>query len=519
MLIRLKHALLGLLLVAAIGGLSACGGSSSDGVYNQAFDVSGRWSGNISQHNRQSVVPVIMTLAGGATITGTISASGHTCIDDGNVTGTATTAAVNTKGDNPLTVDQENSNLGTVNLAYALTGTSGGISVVTIDSGGTGYTSEPTVTFAEPIDSTGTRAEGIAQVAGGTAGGGGALSSTFTIDGGGGTGYTSIPTVSITAPPAGGTTATAVARIGGTGQVASITADNAGEGYSSVPTVTISAPESDGGTTATAVAVLGDPGRVESIAVNDGGTAYDTGTNTCTIEAPDVSGGVQATCTMIITAGGVVAGVVVNEPGSGYNIIPGVTLSGTVGLGAVGTVTIVGSGAGTVIGINVTNPGSGYIEVPSVTLTGGGGSGATGDALLTTVTGAGTVVAVDLVEPGSGYLDVPAVTITGGGGTGARVTAALTGTAGTEGTVTGVIITVAGSGYDPSDPPLVTFTGGGGTGAVGHGTTLLTSPEGAMTFNLSGTSSQLSGHYSGIWSNSSGSCSTNTSGTISVNRS
>ncbi|SVC58474.1 uncharacterized protein METZ01_LOCUS311328, partial [marine metagenome] len=124
-LIRLKHALLGLLLVAAIGGLSACGGSSSDGVYNQAFDVSGRWSGNISQHNRQSVVPVIMTLAGGATITGTISASGHTCIDDGNVTGTATTAAVNTKGDNPLTVDQENSNLGTVNLAYALTGTSG----------------------------------------------------------------------------------------------------------------------------------------------------------------------------------------------------------------------------------------------------------------------------------------------------------------------------------------------------------------------------------------------------------
>ena len=519
MLIRFKNPLLGVLLVAAIGGLSACGGSSSDGVYNQAFDVSGRWSGNISQHNRQSLVPVTMTLAGGASITGTISATGHTCVSDGNVTGTASTAAVNTNGDNPLTADQENSNLGQVNLAYALTVTSGGITAVTIDSGGTGYTSEPSVVFAEPLDPTGRRAEGKAIVAGGTGGVGGALSTTLT-QVSAGSGYTSVPTVSISAPPSGGTTATAVATIGGTGQVASVGTIVAGNGYSSAPTVTISAPESSSGITATAVAVLGDPGRVVTVTCS-GGAGYATATTTITINDPDVSGGVTATATPIVDdANGDVEGAVVTNPGSGYNIIPGVTVTGAAGSsGAICLATLESANAGQLMAINVTNPGSGYIEVPSATLTGGGGSGAGGTPVLTTAASAGTVTAIDLIDPGSGYMSVPAVVISGGGGTGARYTAALAGTAGSSGQVTGVIMTDAGSGYDAINPPLVTFSGGGGSGAMGHGTTLSTSPAGAMTFNLSGTSSQLSGHYSGIWNNETAACSVNTSGTISLNRS
>ena len=153
-----KYLRLGAVLVAA-GGLSACGGSSSDGVFGQAFDVSGRWTGNISQHNRQSLVPITMTLEGAQTLSGTIVVSGHTCIDNGNVSGTATPAAADSQGDNPYTPGlSENSNQGTVNLAYELTGATGGIATVTIDSGGTGYTSVPTVTFAAPLGLEGKRA-------------------------------------------------------------------------------------------------------------------------------------------------------------------------------------------------------------------------------------------------------------------------------------------------------------------------------------------------------------------------
>ena len=88
------------------------------------------------------------------------------------------------------------------------------------------------------------------------------------------------------------------------------------------------------------------------------------------------------------------------------------------------------------------------------------------------------------------------------------------------GEVTGVIITNPGSGYLASDPPVVSFSGGGGTGAMGFGTVGTTGlpPGGLMEFHLSGTSDQLNGHYSGIWSDSNDSCRVNTTGEISLNR-
>jgi hypothetical protein len=66
-------------------------------------------------------------------------------------------------------------------------------------SGGSGYTSAPTVTFSAPA--TGTAATGTATISGGTVTG-------ITITNPG-SGYTSAPTVTLSAPPAGGTTATA----------------------------------------------------------------------------------------------------------------------------------------------------------------------------------------------------------------------------------------------------------------------------------------------------------------------
>jgi hypothetical protein len=66
-------------------------------------------------------------------------------------------------------------------------------------SGGSGYTTAPTVTFAAPA--TGTTATGTATISGGSVTG-------ITITNPG-SGYTSTPSVTISAPPAGGTTATA----------------------------------------------------------------------------------------------------------------------------------------------------------------------------------------------------------------------------------------------------------------------------------------------------------------------
>src|SRR5690349_5582003 len=68
----------------------------------------------------------------------------------------------------------------------------------------------------------------------------------------GGSGYTS-PTVTISAPPTGGTQATATATVCSTGcPLSGIVVDTGGAGYISAPTITIAPPSS--GTTATATA-------------------------------------------------------------------------------------------------------------------------------------------------------------------------------------------------------------------------------------------------------------------------
>ncbi|MBT3264832.1 MAG: hypothetical protein HN372_10790, partial [Acidiferrobacteraceae bacterium] len=154
-----------LLLVVALTTtlLSACGGSSSGGVYNQAFNVSGQWTGAMSDSTGAARL-VSMTLSdGGGTVTGTISVTGHACISGGNLTGTAVQAPANTTGDNPLTADQENSNGGTASLSVTSGQATGGVSTVTVSAPGAGYTSSPAVSFSEP-PSGGSRAEGTAVI-------------------------------------------------------------------------------------------------------------------------------------------------------------------------------------------------------------------------------------------------------------------------------------------------------------------------------------------------------------------
>jgi hypothetical protein len=105
-----------------------------------------------------------------------------------------------------------------------------------------------------------------------------------------GSGYTAAPTVTLSAPPVGGTQATATATLGKA--VASITVTTAGAGYLTAPAVTLAAPPA-GGTQATATATI-----------NNGAWTYSatSRTITFTLGATDVIGA-TASVYIVISAG------------------------------------------------------------------------------------------------------------------------------------------------------------------------------------------------------------------------
>lgn len=76
-----------------------------------------------------------------------------------------------------------------------------------------------------------------------------------------GSGYTAAPTVTISAPPQGGTQATATASISASGQLNSITITNSGSGYLSQPTITITSSNGPG-SGARAYSILNPPKEV-----------------------------------------------------------------------------------------------------------------------------------------------------------------------------------------------------------------------------------------------------------------
>ena len=121
---QIKKALLGCTLLSLTGLLVSCGGSSSGGIYNQVFNVSGQWTGQIGDGNLSRVINVTLNQNTTA-ISGIIIVTGHSCISSRNLSGTATQNTANNTGDNPLTGDQENSNTGAADLVIAITETVG----------------------------------------------------------------------------------------------------------------------------------------------------------------------------------------------------------------------------------------------------------------------------------------------------------------------------------------------------------------------------------------------------------
>ena len=171
----------------------------------------------------------------------------------------------------------------------------------------------------------------------------------------GGTGYTSVPTVTFSAPElSNGTTATGIAAIGGTAGVASIAATEAGSGYSqATTTATVTAPDLAGGVQATATVTLGSDNATAGYVVTEAGSGYTTAPGVTVVDTDTDSPGVGAVATASLTdtsALGLVTHIIVDQAGSGYESAPTISITGGGGSGAsftaalANTVTIAGTG-------------------------------------------------------------------------------------------------------------------------------------------------------------------------------
>ena len=310
---QIKKALLGCTLLILTGLLASCGGSSSGGIYNQAFNLSGQWSGTISDNNG-SADTIKATLSDNAgSITGTLTLNGHSCLSSGSVTGTAVQDSANTTGDNPLTGDQENSNNGSVSLTLS-TGQGNNVSSITVGAGGTGYTQDTDVVIGPPDLSNGVQATATATIAAGvivgfivTEDGGGYLQipSVTVIDQDtqgvssidvilGGLGYTAATVVAISSPNIStGIQAKAEATVLD-GKITAFTVTRAGSGYTKVPSITIT--DTGGGHSADGLAVLstfsGGEGAVATAVLT---TTTDNPTFTLTGTSKQLSGSYSTT--------------------------------------------------------------------------------------------------------------------------------------------------------------------------------------------------------------------------------
>jgi hypothetical protein len=349
------------------------------------------------------------------------------------------------------------------------TSTSQTVSSLSLTSGGSGYTSNPSVSFSSGAAAATAKINATVQAVNLTNGGSYTSAPTVSFTGGSGTGaaatvtfsgsvtgltetaigtgYTSAPTVGFTG---GGAGSGAAANANLTGVVGSITVTNPGT-YTSTPTITFN-NTGTGGNAAAATAVRSD--YVSAVNVTNAGNNY------LTPPTVSFSGGSGSGAAAIANLSGVVSSVSITSAGSGYTTAPTVSFAntGTGGTGAAATCTINGS----VVAVNLTNAGTGYTGTPTVAFgSGGGGTGAAA-----TATTQDQLSGITVVYGGSGYSNtsVPNIYITGGGSGASGATATANVSAG--GVVTSITLTSNGTGYTAAPtvtvgPPLNTCTGSG----------------------------------------------------------
>lgn len=274
----------------------------------------------------------------------------------------------------------------------------------------------------------------------------------------GGAGYSSQPTVSLSG--GGGTGASAVAHMAGT-QIESIQIVNGGTGYTSDPTVTITGAGT--GAVATAFAHTG-PARTASLVrsrfnnlyVYDGmgrGLRWDGAASQMQpvgLQKPALPPVVTVASSSMA---GYVASVNVVTRGFAYSTPPSVVFSGgSPARAAVGRAQLF---SGQLAGVTLSDAGAGYATAPTVTLSGGAPSSAT-----FSVGVKGSVNSLTLTSAGSGYTSAPTVVFsTAEGLTKAYATATVV-----DGKVDAVNLQSGGTGA--TSAVTVTLSGGGGTGAA-----------------------------------------------------
>ena len=329
--------------------------------------------------------------------------------------------------------------IGTGATAVPITDASGTITDITVltSGGGTGATATPSIT-----------GDSVA----GTSG----LS--------GGSGYSSQPTISFTG--GGGTGAAATANISG-GAVVSITIVAPGAGYTSAPALVFN-NTGTGGTGASATAVLEVHTYLTSVALTAGGTGYTSAPAVVFDNAGTNGSGATATATVL---DGIVTGVTLVTSGSGYTSLPvvsffgggsyvdtAVSITGGGGTGATATATLI---AGAISDVTVTAAGTSYASLTSLANRIPPFQTNINDEISQSNSDIAQIDVWLTTSGGSGYTSAPTVAFTGGGGSGAAGTANVSG-----GAVTSITITSGGSGY--SSAPGISYTGGGGSGAGGN---------------------------------------------------
>lgn len=225
--------------------------------------------------------------------------------------------------------------------------------------------------------------------------GAGSISPLVTITSGGSS-YTSAPTVTPFGGSGSGIVATATVT---NGSVTGVNIVNPGSGYG--PSDIVQFQFSGGGSDSGAIlqAVLSS-GAISTINLLTGGSGYTPGTFALGITG---GGGSGATATFTVSAGGVVTSIALTAAGTGYTGSPTISFPGAgAGTGATAVATLTSS---TVVSVTVVNGGTNFTTTPTLTFTGGGGSGAAGTVVLS----GGAISSVTMTNNGSGYTSAPAV--------------------------------------------------------------------------------------------------------------
>ena len=280
---------------------------------------------------------------------------------------------------------------------------------------------------------------------------------------GGGGVYTAPPTITLSAPPVGGTPATATCTIDSTGAVNTVTVSSPGSGYTSPPTVTFSAPQVSGGSAVVAL----NSSNINVNAVVVAATRFDVGPAGIDryfagrpVSAPPALSLRAYANALVLSRGGGIDDIVVppGAGGSGYDPgnPPQVTISGGGGFNAQATAIV--SAGGSIVGISVTNPGTGFLSTPTVTIAPPGSVATQSPSdVIAVVASDGTISSINVGSSGYGYRGVPVVTIApppaGSGGTRAVAHAVLDPNG--SGSITNIVVDYAGSGYDLNNLPLV----------------------------------------------------------------